>query len=273
MSSSFHRSRRRVTRRSKDDDDTDYRSNASGDTQSSSLENIVYILAHMFGSCSSHLQTFFNSTNSPLKRHRREKTKNKGSYKADRSESTVTTEESSNHSKSNYNSKKLRSRSTGSLRHKQEHDLHMRRHRSLSKFDNSRTSSIPRREDTEIAVMKHDDDVSAISAHTLNEMHRKEIVRMLMMNQMKATTEEHFIEEAASRVSFISSETSDFPSIWKAKSIGSPLNSNADNYHSVYRREKHIDPHYRDDIRRHHSHFATIDEYSNDSLYVDEQEI
>ncbi len=197
------------------------------------------------------------------------------------------------------------------------------------------TSLLPRRgiENTEIALEHHDDDVSAISAHTLNEMYTDEI-RLLGLNDSRnsdgdnnnndsgnnhsninvnpnanvninispnANNSNHnkdntcstptYYEYGKENISDVgshlsmksSSETTEFESIWRTKSAGSPSsNSNADNCNTANRDSNpNCGPIYRDkrftrnrETKRSpmtRSPFATIDE--NDLLYIDEEEI
>jgi hypothetical protein len=229
-----------------------------------SLENLEVMITQMFGSCSSNLQTLFGA-NSP--RSSRYVCPNRNGNSS-RSDSTITTEESSTNSKKNHHSNnKNNVRRTKSLdyrRRKKSRDTGIRRHRSMSKNHHASksTSILPHRniENTEIEV-HHDDDVSAISAHTLDDMYDKEI-RLQQIALAKANLKNlnrqpsaHSVPEpvsvpvpgplpvsdgkenattTAEEDSFLSEDTTEFESIWRTKSLKSPQDnsSNVDNYHS-----------------------------------------
>lgn len=160
----------------------------------------------------------------------------------------------------------------------------MRRHRSMSRNLAASTCIVPKRENTEIAVSNCDDDVSAISAHTLNEMYKEELQRLQLQQiqnaknaqmQNKNSAPAPLISPVSDSISPRSSDTTEFESIWKTDSAGgSPSNSNVDNYHSDMKRDLSVNSGsiYRESrLQGQSAQFATIDE--NDSLYVDEQEI
>lgn len=256
---------------------------------SSSLQNIEVFITQLFGSCSSNLQSIFGNSDA-IARYR--------SSDTSLSETTHTTEESSTNSNSKRKvevnnrsrSRNRRSKSTDVRRRMRSRETSLRRHRCMSKsYAISSTSIVPKRENTEIAVTNCDDDVSAISAHTLNEMYREELQRLKLQQiqnvknaQMQNTISRlsPLVSPASDSISPRSSGTTEFESIWKTDSVsGSPSNSNVDNYYSDVRRDPDINSGsiYRDTrINRQKDQlkstpFATIDE--NDSLYLDEQEI
>ena len=153
-------------------------------------------------------------------------------------------------------------------RRKEGNDYQIRRHRSLSKSCQvNRTSIVPQREYTEIAVVQHqDDDVSAISAYTLDEMHYEEMQQLAMLRQHNVLSR----DDAASHISQKSSGTTEFESIWRTKSRGSPNHNTDDKRHlskgAIYR-DSCVSR--RKGLKK--SSITTIDE--DNSLYVDEQEI
>jgi len=331
--------------------------NNNNNNNSLSLENIEQIMSQMFGSCSSNLQSLFGaisspSSNSSKTNHNSNKHRHRTGT-SNRSKGTATTEESSTNSK---RCRKLSRRSKSEVDYRRKrsinktHDL-SRRHRSMSTRSNGYaaattptttdydfiTSLLPRKgiENTEIAVEHHDDDVSAISAYTLNEMYANEIHQVALANSkakqqhsnnnsssdnnnnnnraddrtngnhgvslgvninahgnsnnynnnntcLTPTYDEYGkenISDVASHLSMMSSsETTEFESIWRTKSAGSPSSkSNADNCNAnVVRRDSTSGLICRDnryarnrEIKR--SPLTLIDE--NDLLYVDEEEI
>lgn len=260
--------------------DGEYNEFQSDGNRSSSLDTLVHLMERLFGSCSGNLQSIFGNTSSSRSRcaHPTKRTDSNDS------QSTATTEESSIKSKPKESQKKLlksKSAIDYSSKKKSRDETIIRRHRSTSKYDMS-TSLALQRQNTEIVVVQTDDDISAISAHTLNEMHRKELrqkQRKAIMSQKPFSPVNYPGKENMSTNSYISelSEcTTEFESIWKARSFGSPANSNADNYHSVNRGDLRCNSSINRDNqlqrqRETRRPFATIEE--NDSLYIDEQEI
>jgi hypothetical protein len=290
----------------KDDDedtydlDDDYRYNDrrgrgsnSNNHDQYSFENIETLISQIFGSCSSNIQSFFGGmNNSPRSSyyHPGSNRTNRTTGASTMSESTETTAESSTQSKSRAKAKAKartnhnvrRSRSMDCRRTKKSCDPVIRRHRSMSKSYVDRTSILPRPiENTEIiAVENLNDDVSAISAQTLNEMYADEL-------RLKAITKVHQKkypsmhtgmgkENIPEEDSLLSSDSTDFESIWRSKSNGSISYGKADNRRANTKKGLQNasicrDSRYTKQRELKKNPFATIDE--NDSLYVDEQEI
>ena len=260
------------------DDDHSY----YGRNNQSSFESIELVVRKIFGSCSANLHHFFVSpTKEHLKpiRHRGSRQSNiNNNITSIHSHGTATTDTSSTNSnpkqsykttksKTKQSCKKKRSRSLD-CRRKEGNDSQIRRHRSLSKSCQvNRTSIVPQREYTEIAVVQHqDDDVSAISAYTLDEMHYEEMQQLAMLRQHNVLSR----DDAASHISQKSSGTTEFESIWRTKSRGSPNHNTDDKRHlskgAIYR-DSCVSR--RKGLKK--SSITTIDE--DNSLYVDEQEI
>ena len=288
MSSSFVDLLRRWSEEDESDEDLRRRS-YSGRSNNSSFESIELMITQMFGSCSSNIQSLFGTTlSSPRSRRSRSNGPytNRTASASTKSESTATTEESSTHSKSKSRRKNMiRSRSLDCRTTPRNREKNLRRHRSMSKGYRERTSIVPNRdiEYTEIAVTHFDDDVSAISARTLNEMYDDEMRKLAIANaknkknaihQSTFEVEKENISDESSHISQKSSGTTEFESIWRTKSNGSPTNrNNADNCRAIVRRDLKNGSICRQgrlwELKR--STFATINE--NDSLYVDEEEI
>mmetsp|Transcript_19160 Transcript_19160/g.22147 ORF Transcript_19160/g.22147 Transcript_19160/m.22147 type:complete len:265 (+) Transcript_19160:115-909(+) len=203
-----------------DDDKDSYDHRSSHPRSPSVYQRTEYILGQVLGSCT-NLQQFFESY-SP-------RSSNRDSFES-RSRSTVTTEDSSSHSRSSY--KKIKKARSVEYHRMSERQTNNRRHRSVSKNygrSGSRTmrmsfspTKVPVREPTEIEVVTYDDDVSAISARTLNEIYSNEMeLKRVDRQQHSGLYRDHDRfngSDEQSNISYKSSvDTSEFESVWNAK--------------------------------------------------------
>ena len=256
-------------------------SSKSSSRRNISLESIETIVSNLFGSCSANFQTFF-STSPRTETYTPQKTRI-----STQSNCTSSTTKSSSYSGGKYRGEAARSKSVDYRRRKKPCGFDdQRRVRSLSRGPNHFTSMLPNGyiENTEITFPEHDDDVSTITARTLNEIYKEEmqrksdktsdqidnIVSSLISDENKEVT----VLEDATHISTKSSGTTEFESIWRTKSNLSS-NRNADNNHCEAQRENIKSGIYRQSLARlqgiNCDQFSTIEE--DDSLYMDEQEI
>lgn len=295
-----------LARRWKEEDGDPYNNNnnkAQGSNSRSKRKSnvpcrsIETIITELFGSCSVNLQSIFESA-SPRTgwSDTLQQQTNAGT------QSTSPTTKSSTQSPGVHNRMKkgmnIRSKSLDCRTRKKTRELEgQRRYRSMSRVYDQRTSILPDRniQATEISILDQDDDVSAITARTLNELYNEEMQRIAAQTETGTTNqiensstlssdkEEVFEEvseevfEDATHISMKSSGTTEFESIWQSQSN---LNStkNSDNTHfganretlktrGIYRHNKQAS---LQRINR-GGQFSTIEE--NGSLYGDEQEI